>query len=319
MNGRKPYHDIFTCGSLNVCGLRRRLLFPEVNELVQKYDIFCVTETKLDDLDLINISGYEFYSQTRKQKFLRKSGGMGVFIRKSLASYISIVQSDSDYVFWFRLNKRLTGTREDVIFGVVYIPPSASRFYNADETDLFEIELQSTCINNKYVVLMGDFNARTGTVPDISDADDFLMDHFDLQFTPHDLINISSLLLQLNMSVQRSSKDAVLTNEGKNLLDMCKSSNLCILNGRCGEDKDIRNFTFRNTSVIDYNIVSAEMLTYVENFDISDLDPLFTDGHSLLTSTLRFENICKTKTQKIADYIRKARANRSGAKIKPQV
>ena len=52
-------------------------------------------ETKLDDLDTIDIDGYDFLSQSRKQKYVRKSGGLGVFIKHSLAPYVSIVESDS--------------------------------------------------------------------------------------------------------------------------------------------------------------------------------------------------------------------------------
>lgn len=35
-------------GLLNVCGLKRRSLFPEFIELINKFDLFLVTETKID-------------------------------------------------------------------------------------------------------------------------------------------------------------------------------------------------------------------------------------------------------------------------------
>ena len=54
--------------SLNVCGLKRRILFPEFSDLANKYDLFCVCETKLDTFDDINLPGYVFLSQCRKQK-----------------------------------------------------------------------------------------------------------------------------------------------------------------------------------------------------------------------------------------------------------
>ena len=71
------------------------------------------------------------------------------------------------------------------------------------------------------------------------------------------------------MSDQRCSKDKSLNNEGNNLLEMCKCYNLCILNGRCGDDRNLGNFTFRNTSVIVYTIASAETLMHFRNFKIT--------------------------------------------------
>ena len=79
------------CASLNVCGLKRRLYYPEFCELVNCYDLFCVCETKLDKYDIIDLPGYTFISQSRKQKFIRKSGGLGVFVRNELSSYITQV------------------------------------------------------------------------------------------------------------------------------------------------------------------------------------------------------------------------------------
>lgn len=124
-----------------------------------------------------------------------------------------------------------------------------------------------------------------------------------------DFFNISSLLTQSNLTVQRTSKDTTINNEGNKLLELCKSNNLCILNGRCGADKNIGNFTFRNTSVIDYTITSVEALKFVDNFCISELDPLYTDGHSLLTTTLKFKYLKKDSS---------VNTNDKNMKVKPQ-
>ena len=45
-------------GSVNVCGLKRRLDYPEFVDTVCKYDCLCITETKLDDTDVISVPGY---------------------------------------------------------------------------------------------------------------------------------------------------------------------------------------------------------------------------------------------------------------------
>ena len=150
------------CGSLNVCGVKHRLNYPDFCKLVQNYDIFCVNETKIDKYDTIHLDGYTFISQCRKQKFFRKSGGIGVFVKNHLSPYVSLIESDSDYILWVKLNKKFNQIDQDIIFGAVYLPPSDSRFNTPDELENFEIEITNMCVSQKYVILMGDFNSRTG-------------------------------------------------------------------------------------------------------------------------------------------------------------
>ena len=42
---------------LNVCGLRKRLEYPEFIELTNDYDICCFQETKTDDYDSLFVPG----------------------------------------------------------------------------------------------------------------------------------------------------------------------------------------------------------------------------------------------------------------------
>ena len=85
-----------------------------------------------------------------------------------------------------------------------------------------------------------------------------------------------------NLTQKRKSLDTQQNKLGERLLALCISNNLTVLNGRSGSNAGIGKFTFRNSSIIDYVIVSADSAKYVQNFQIIDLDPLFSDGHSLL-------------------------------------
>ena len=277
------------CGSLNVCGIRRKMQYPEFRDLISNYDLFCVTESKLDNHDLITLPGYKFISQPRRQKFLRRSGGIGVFVKDNISPHISIIDSDSDYILWLQLSKSFFKAEDDLIFGVVYLPPTDSRFNNPDELELFEIEITTMSVLHKYMFLLGDFNARSSSEPEFIDADDFLAEHFGYDDTLNQFYNMSSLLTQYGFEYNRSSKDTVLNNEGNFLIDICKSNNLFIMNGRCGQDRGKGEFTFKNTSVIDYSIASARALQFVQNFIILELDCLFSDGHSLLTTYLNLK------------------------------
>ena len=113
------------------------------------------------------------YHNVESSVFLRKGGGIGIFIKDELFQYISVIQTDSDYILWFKLSKILLKTDEDFIFGAVYLPPSDSRFNTQYKLDLFEVEISNMSILHKYVFLTGDFNARTQTLDDFMDADDF--------------------------------------------------------------------------------------------------------------------------------------------------
>ena len=56
--------------------MRRRSNFPEFLEFVQRFDLRCFSETKIDETDVISFLGYDSIDQPRKQPFLRKPGGI---------------------------------------------------------------------------------------------------------------------------------------------------------------------------------------------------------------------------------------------------
>jgi hypothetical protein len=125
------------------------------------YDIFCISETHLDSTDIVELNGYEFLSKHRSQKYKRKSGGIGIYVRKTLEPFIEILQNNSEYVLWVSIDRSYTKTCENIILGAVYLPPENSRFFNEDDLNNFENEITQMCSISKYVLLAGDTNART--------------------------------------------------------------------------------------------------------------------------------------------------------------
>ena len=61
----------------------------------------------------------------------------------------------------------------------------------------------TSSIDNKFVFLMGDFNARVCNKDDFVDADDFLTHHLSLDDTMDGSLNISSKLEKTNLSKHR--------------------------------------------------------------------------------------------------------------------
>jgi hypothetical protein len=81
-------------------------------------------------------------------------------------SLIHPIPTDSSYVFWFRISRELLGLDEDVVCGIVYIPPEYTVYSSVDAFSELENEYLALQRNYKYICLNGDFNSRTGKDPD---------------------------------------------------------------------------------------------------------------------------------------------------------
>lgn len=136
----------------------------------------------------------------------------------------------------------------------------------------------------------GDANGHTSTLPDYAIFDQFLSDEFRINEDDLRSMNCVNMLPYLDIPVDRSSKCNKVNSHGRKLLDICKLNNLFIVNGRFGKDKCIGNFTFRNISVIDYCLASLDCLRQIESFEVIELDPIFSDGHCLLSTSINFKS-----------------------------
>ena len=52
---------------------------------------------KIRQIDSIELHGFTFISKCRKQKCIRKSRGLGIFVQNELSEFITQVDSESDY------------------------------------------------------------------------------------------------------------------------------------------------------------------------------------------------------------------------------
>ena len=248
-----------------------KLDYPEFVDLVQSNAILGIAETKLDGrVDSINVNGYEFFSKDRK-KFKRKSGGLGIFIAKDFGYEVEIKENESDCIMWVQLSKN----NFKIILGVVYIPPKTSSYYYKNVYDEFIAEYLDFKLYDLPLCIMGDFNARTGASQEEYQVDSFLFED----------VGSSNLLSEVvgfktdKMLSKRKSKDKVVNEEGRELLDFCNCINLVMLNGRF---EDVGEFTSVNDTVIDYILCNSLFFEYVQNFNIDMYDPIKSDVHSVL-------------------------------------
>ena len=146
---------------------------PKFTEMINTYDIIALQETKLDDVDCVELPGYTIICQNRKKISRYRSGGTAFIFKSSLNHHIVPIKSDSKLIQWIRISKNITNTDEDVYCGNIYIPPQGSKFASQDPYLEIQTELNEHCSDNKYILLLGDFNSRTGTSPDNTITDYF--------------------------------------------------------------------------------------------------------------------------------------------------
>ena len=172
-------------------------------------------------------------------------------------------------------------------FGVLYVPPSQSKFLKDDEILALEMEILSICSTHKYVFLTGDINARTGKLQDFITVDTFFADFFEFDNETLNFYNQAELLKNFDISVNRTSCDNVVNTNGSKLIEICRGNNLFIVNGRLGTDRDVGHFTYRNTPLIDYTICTLDAIKLIHKFDVIETDTLFSDGHSALSWSVK--------------------------------
>jgi len=111
-----------------VCGLSSKLVLPDFQEKVSNFDIFNCTETHQDKVDAVYLNNYVFVPKHRRQQVVEKSGGIGTFVKSSLYKHcFFFIDTECEYVQWFKISKSVLHCNEDYVVGTVYIPPENTK------------------------------------------------------------------------------------------------------------------------------------------------------------------------------------------------
>lgn len=94
-----PPPDSLNMLSLNCCGIKKRLQYPEFENLVRNHDIICLVESKTDDRDEIKLPGYIFKLKNRKKIANVKSGGILLGFKDKYEKFIEPIETDSKFVY----------------------------------------------------------------------------------------------------------------------------------------------------------------------------------------------------------------------------
>ena len=122
--------------------------------------------------------------------------------------------------------------------------------------------------------MLGDFNARTGVLSDRMETTDTKYEDENVMLDNDDASCTTS-----ESGRVRSNCDKTINQMGRRLIDMCRSLNLHMLNGRYGADNEIGKPTCKNSSTVDYVIISEKLSEITSDFDILEFDGTLYDIH----------------------------------------
>ena len=169
-------------------------------------------------------------------------------------------------MLWFELSKHFINTDKNIIVGVVYIPPESSKYSNREAFASIESEMHDLISDDKYILLAGDFNARTG------ELDDYLLINHDTDDNEYPVRK--SNFADNDVTQKRQTSDKTINTFGRLLIEMCRANNLLILNGRI-DDFTSGKPTCKGISVVDYFIASYHLMKYISYMSVGDTDVLF--------------------------------------------
>lgn len=248
---------------------------PELIKNIKGQDIIILLETWCrGDIDTQCPSGYrESLLPSIKHKNVKRgrdSGGIIIWHKQDLA--LNEMKKGTTHI-WLKLNKGTIYCDNDVYICAAYAPPSDSSYYDDQFFDNLQTEIITFQAQGK-VLLCGDFNARTGSEPDYTDAggNHHIFGHPSLYSSP--IIN------------NRNSPDQILNKNGKELVHLCRALGLYMLNGRIRGDS-LGQFTYCSalgTSVVDYAITDIDPSS-ISAFTVRPQTPL--SDHSQINVFLK--------------------------------
>ena len=157
--------------------------------------------------------------------------------------------------------KEVVSTDKYIFMCTPYIPPSESPYYNENSFSILEDEI-SFYQTQGNMLICGDLNARTGTEPDLINAQGD-------KHTPGQ-INIPSPLQR-----NRNNFEKTINRNGHQLLQLCRTLGLYIAKGRLQGDSYglYTQSSPLGNSTVDYINTDLEPLS-VRAFTVSPLTPL---------------------------------------------
>lgn len=255
---------------------------------VNRFDFIVLTETWTRRT--VFVPNFKCFSSVDKPRSNsskgRSSGGILVLYKNCFAPHVTLEKRSHNFI-WFKVDKTLMGTAEDVFVCGTYIPPENSKHFSPEifeelEKDIMEFRSKG------FLILLGDFNSRTGKY------DDHISIEGDNFFT-------SNNLEESIIPTVRNNYDNVVNSNGKHLLEICKHFDFRILNGRTRGDS-MGNITFHGkngVSTVDYVICDQNLFQKFDYFMVKQ--PTYLSDHSQISAWLSIPKISDPTTTENGD------------------
>ena len=196
---------------------------------------------------------------------------MLIWYKANLTNSIQLIQK-GEFSIWLKINKEAVSTDKDVFMCAAYIPPSESPYHNESSFSILEDEI-SRYQSQGNVLICGDLNVRTGTEPDLihTKGDKHISGQINIPPPSH---------------LHRNNFDKSVNKNGHQLLQMCRTLGLYMVNGQLRGDS-FGLYTHSSplgNSTVDYSITDLDP-SYLRAFTVSPLTPL--SDHSKITLYIR--------------------------------
>ena len=233
-------------GGVNSSLFGNKLLSSDFVDNILKHDVNIFGETWGSSQNFDIIEGYTAIVLNQNKHDCiskgRSSGGIVIWYKDALKNHVT----EPNYIWVMISSLAICG---------IYIPPESSKYFDKNIFDNLSHDIAQYKLEGKQILLLGDLNARTSNFKDFLDVSE------DKYNNP---INLSCEINDV-----RNGFDGESNKSGHLLLDLCKSQNLRIVNGRTTGDSYGR-FTSYNVnggaSVVDYAIVPDDQFNKVDSF-----------------------------------------------------
>ena len=187
------------------------------------------------------------------------------------------------------------------MIGSVYVYPEESTCVHEDQFVLLQRELCNLPCHDSHI-LCGDVNARTNVANDYiverNYGSDGLLSEL-LDDNSHSQTQVHTYLKNNNILERYSMDRRPMNRHGSRLIELCKTSNMSILNGRCGRDYGVGRYTRVDTtgcSVIDHVLCTTKVQQRITEFQVGNKMP--ESDHNPVTFSIKLnspvENIAKS-------------------------
>lgn len=236
---------------------------------VNDFDIITLSETHVVKGKSFQVDGFcdPFEGIRCKHPKARKgSGGVAILVKHNIRKGVALHQSKSPDLIWLQLKKQFFRCPDDIFIGVVYVSPVNSSYtlkHDSSVWDTLSLDIDKFQNMGK-VILVGDFNTRTGSIPDYIQNDDDNFTPVPDSYIPDDVIPITDRHNRDNICRPKEYTDL--------LINLCKSAGLRILNGRTLGDLSgkLTCHKWNGSSQVDYGIAHHSLLPMIRFFKVHD-------------------------------------------------